>query len=87
LKCVRSGDKFRVRAKRGPSPNVAPAFLLLFARGVLFFCATEGPNFIALNPGAFQTSESFVLIFGAGRTQFHQQLLNRRAMNAGNADG
>ena len=46
----------------------------------------ERPNFIALNPFAIQVAKNFVLIRGAGRAKLHQQLLNRRAMDARHAD-
>ena len=60
-------NQFCVRVNRNPSPNVSVSeFPFLFGGYVLLFRVAELPNFIALNPLAFQVAESAVLIIGAG---------------------
>lgn len=78
--------KFRVRIKRNPRPHAARSAALHIFWHVLVFGINERPDFIALDALAIQVAESLVLIGGAGRAKFNQQLLNRCAVNARHAD-
>jgi len=80
-------DKFRVRAERNPRPHAAHASgVLHVGRHVFVLRIDEAPDFIALNPFALEVAERLVLIRGTGRAKLHQELLNRRAVNACHAN-
>jgi hypothetical protein len=69
-----------------PRPHAACSAGLHVLWHVFVFGINERPNFIALDALAFQVAENLVLIRGAGRAKFNEQLLNRRAVNARHAD-
>jgi len=60
---------------------------LLLRGGVVFFGANKAPNFVTLNPGELEVSENFVLIRGARRAKFDEELLNCRAVNTDHPHG
>src|SRR5438128_1945722 len=66
-----------------PRPNVAPTFALLLDAGILFLAADKLPNFVTLNALEVEIAENLVLILRTRPAQFDQQVLNRRAMRAG----
>jgi hypothetical protein len=61
--------------------------MFLRFRDILFLAANKRPNSIALNPGQLEVAENLVLIRGARRPEFNQQLLNGRPVNAGHLHG
>lgn len=79
-------NKFRGRANRNPSPDTAVAkFVDFVIWQVGVFRVTEAPNLIALNLGAFQVAQLFILILSARAAKIDQQLHNRATMHAGHA--
>jgi hypothetical protein len=69
--------KFRFRIQRRPSPHAANAiFPAHFFRQVFVFGINETPNFVALNPFAFQIAKNLVLIRGADAASIAQQFYN-----------
>ncbi len=78
-------NKFAIRVECNPRPNIARALCLHLRRAILFLCAYEAPDFIALNPTRFEIAKSLVLIFGADSAKIAKQFHNRCAMHASHA--
>jgi hypothetical protein len=84
---VATRHKFGLRVQSRPRPNIAPSAANVFDRAdLLLFAADERPNFIVLNPGESDITESSVWIRGTCCANLNQQFLNRRAVNTGRAN-
>lgn len=67
-------NQLRVRTNRGPSPHVTKAKLALqFFRQILFLRIAEGPDFITLEPRAWQMPQGIVLIPFARSSQIGKE--------------
>ena len=55
-----------------PSPNIAPALLLLFNAGIPRLCTDKAPDFIALQPFNLQVPNGNMVILGTGFTNLSQ---------------